>query len=146
MRPRLAPFPRLRSPAGVVAALLLASCASAPRPAGGPPLPAGCHPDAELLVTHRARDALADRRARNRLGLPWVDALPPVAVRDAALCRRAARAAAGGRLPRGVAARATVVRAGGLYFVLGPTSGRAGEFVAVDVLDAEFRYLMSLAG
>ncbi len=78
-------------------------------------------------MTHRAREARAAARARNRLGRPWVDALPPEAVRDAALCRRAARAAAGGRLPRGVAARATVVGAGGLYFVLGPTGGRASS-------------------
>jgi hypothetical protein len=91
-----------------------------------------------------ARNALADRRHESRFKLRWTDTLPPAAVRDDVICRRAAAGYAGGTLPRGVPARATVVRAGGLYFVVGPVDRRAGEFLVVGVLDASFRWLTGL--
>lgn len=123
----------------------LAACASA-RGGRDAPLPAGCHPELDDVVLRWAQNAVADRGAENRHRLPWTDTLPPAPVRDAAICRRAALATVGGRLPPGATARASVVRAGGLYFVLGPGDGQAGEFLVVDVLDAAFRHIVGIAG
>jgi hypothetical protein len=136
---------RIPAPAIALALSVVGACASGRRPHGAePPLPSGCHPDLEPAVLNAARNALADRRHENRFNLPWTDTLPPTAVRDDVICRRAAAGYAGGKLPRGVPARATVVRAGGLYFVVGPTDSRAGEFLVVGVLDASFRWITGL--
>lgn len=92
-----------------------------------------------------ARHAWADRRAGNKLNLPWTNTSPPEAVRDERLCERAALAVVDGALPPGVGARATVIRAGGLYFVLGPGDNTAGEYLVVEVLDASFRRVVGIA-
>ncbi|MBV9880000.1 MAG: hypothetical protein JO180_05855 [Gemmatirosa sp.] len=107
--------------------------------------PGGCDPALEARVLHAARNAVADRQHLDRFRLPWTDTLPPAVVHDAARCRAAAVAYAGGRLPRGVEARAAVVRAGGLYFVVGPVRPAAGEALMVGVLDAAFRWIIGIA-
>ena len=88
---------------------------------------------------------MADRRAGNGLRRPWTDRRAPAAVRDPEICAQAARAYAawsGRAVPAGTAPIAGVVRAGGLYFVVGRDIETAGEFILVAVLDAQFRVLM----
>jgi len=104
----------------------------------------GCDRASEAVVLKSATSAVADRRAENKLGLPWTDTLPPQVVRDAASCRAAAVGYAGGRLPAGMPARASVVRAGGLYFVLTPLRRTAGEYTLVGVLDGRYHWLIGL--
>jgi hypothetical protein len=104
----------------------------------------GCYRGTEAIVMSAARNAVADRNGENRFRLPWTDTLPPQVVRDAPTCRAAAVGYAAGRLPPGVAPWASVVRAGGLYFVLGPVEQKAGESTIVGVLDAHFRWLVGI--
>ena len=83
--------------------------------------PGGCESALDSVVMTAARNAVIDRHGENRLRLPVADTLPPVLVHDDKLCRAAAAGYAEDRLPAGVPRRAAVVRAGGLYFVIGRT-------------------------
>lgn len=89
---------------------------------------------------------LADRRGDNRYALPWRDTAPPTVVIDEQLCRRAARAYFADSL--GVRAdstlRATVVQAGGLYFVKAHPVRTAGEFELIAVLNDRFEIVKFL--
>jgi hypothetical protein len=90
---------------------------------------------------------VADRYHQNRMRLPWTDTLPPVTIRDDAVCRRAARSYLRDSLavvPDSMLL-ATVVRAGGLYFVRARPVERAGEFGVTAVLDSAFRVVTRLA-
>ena len=106
----------------------------------------GCYHPTEMIPLQWARNAVADRAGENRHKLPWTDTLPPTVIRDDELCVRAALATVEGKLPAGVDARASVVRAGGLYFVYGPGPNSAGEFTVVHVLDGQLRRITGIAG
>jgi len=134
-------MPRVSASCFIVCVAALGACVHigpAPVDAGG------CDRATESIVLKSATGAVADRRTENKLRLPWTDSLPPQVVRDAASCRAAAVGYAGGRLPQGVPPRASVVRAGGLYFVLGTVRQTAGEYTLVGVLDGRFRWLIGL--
>ena len=107
-----------------------------------------CLSSVESIEMDAALHAVADRRAGNRLRLPWSDSTPPAPVQDAAICAQAAEAYARGASPsdprRLSAGQAGVVRAGGLYFVLAPPAQQAGEWMIVAVLDAKFRWIVGL--
>jgi hypothetical protein len=134
----------VRRALGTCGVLAVAASAACVRIGPAPMDPGGCDPGFEETVMNTARNAVADRGHENRFRLPWTDTLPPRVVRDARTCRAAAAGYAGGPLPPGVAPRATVVRAGGLYFVIGPNVQKAGEFTIVGVLDARFRWLVGI--
>jgi hypothetical protein len=89
---------------------------------------------------------VADRYHQNRMKLPWTDTLPAITVRDDAVCRLAARAYLRDSLAAlpDSALLATVVRAGGLYFVRARPVRRAGEFGVTAVMDSRFRVVREL--
>ncbi len=103
-----------------------------------------CEPRWESVIDNTVRNLVVDRAHANRMRLPWTDSLLPVPVRDPALCARAGRAYADVRDDGTPAPPAGVVRAGGLYFVVATPPQRAGEWMIIWVLDAQFRRIVGI--
>jgi hypothetical protein len=123
---------------------LFAACTSPPVRGAPTAAQSGCEPRWEGALDNTVRNLVADRAHENRFRLPWTDSLAPVPIRDPDVCARAGRAYADLRDERSPAPPAGVIKAGGLYFVIATPAERAGEWMIIWVLDAQFRRIVGI--